>query len=402
MKQESPRVVRIVRWSLAPAAIVYIWWVIVAQWGGSDTRLFNWATVLAAVLLGIVTIAWITSIKWTRLQRALAPLEAGLVVGALVMGLSTSGQEVDQMGDHAAIAVTMGVVAAIVVGFVLPLVEHRRRAWAWMIGAMAICAGIGIVVPAALDWYGTGSDEIPEAMVPDTALSNVLPRLAHDGVQLTSSYITTGTTSLDTGYVGDPFALQSPMENAGSASVGSDVAAAPVAVQEAGEWASLRVQADGSVRVRVSPVIAGAASTDAQVSIDRARCSEVGDDTQVVRFAVPKQAGIVEKATPLTLDDLDDDTQIRAVIGTGAALAPVRCVELVDATGLKLARAGAASFHAECIEPLGIKRDAIGSLRPSSFQDSACAKRLQQYVDIASEGIDTHLGAAYEPGQQIM
>ncbi len=382
-----------------PAAIVVAWLVVVSQWNSSDEQLFNWATTTAAIVLGVVTGAWLLSLKFPALRRALLPFEGGLVVGAVVLAAATQGREVDMLGDRMAIAFTFGVIAALLLAFMQQLVAGRRRARAWLGGVVVVCMIVGIAVPATLDWLER--DTLPGVYA--VSAGEVIARATDDGFRIDDVSLRYGVSSLATGYF-DDMALAGgsiyaesvvPMDPATGETfdpaTGEPIAdPAPVGDSSASgpnlqsDWAQLLVQSDGAIRLVVTQAVADGIDERVIGSLRSGSCQTAGDAKVLAGFDIPKGTEYVERDLSITVEDLRLGDQLSIVVGTERPLAPTRCLQLLTSSGIVLAQLGAASFVEECVEPLDLPSGSEYRVRASSFQEPACARRFDEYSRISS------------------
>jgi hypothetical protein len=418
-------IARAARLLVTPGAIVAAWAVVVTQWNESDTELFNWATVTTGIVLGVVTIAWLVSLRFPALRRALLPIEGGLAVGAVVLAVATSGREVDMLSDRIAIAVVFGIIAALLLGFTQQLVAGRRRAGAWLGGIAVACAAAGIVVPATLDWLEGPYSSPAELDFPGEVVGRSTPA----GFRLDDVTLEYTAPTLGSGYIDDAAAMSGmafaepalaidpatgePIDDAAAVAVPVDAAApaiasptdaappaapsmpagAPSAATSApmsgpvvrSDWAQLYAQPDGSIRLAVQSAVGAGVDGAVRASLRQDGCRTAHEAKELLSLELARSSrGTVERTLPTSIDDLRIDDQLSVVIGTAKPLAPTRCIELLSPTGIALAQLGAARFGADCMAELGVPRGDEYLVQASSFQDPTCAKRFEEYRDVST------------------
>lgn len=393
-------VLRGVRRLATPAAIVVAWLVVVTQWNASDTALFNWATITAGIVLGIVTVLWLVSLKFPALRRALLPFEGGLVVGALVLAWATKGREVDMLSDRVIIASAFGVIAALLLAFMQQLVVGRDRAWAWLTGVVVVCTLAGIAVPATLDWLDGDMGDFGE----ESALAGeVVGRSTSDGFRLDDVSVSYGAPALGHGYVDDAAATYgmayAEPASAIDPSVGEPTAMpvdpmvgvpAPPGYAEddsslASNWAKLLAHPDGTISLEIDPSIARGVRGTIKASLRTGDCRAAYDGRELATLTLPRRGeATAERELSVRVQDLRIDDRMSVVVGTTEPLAPTRCVQLLSATGVALAQLGAASFGKACLDPLDLPRGSEYLVRSSTFQDEACATRFERYAKVTN------------------
>ncbi len=398
-----------VRRVATPASIVVAWIVVVTQWNDNDSALFNWATITAGVVLGVVTILWLVSLRFPALRRALLPFEGGLVVAAVVLAWATGGREVDLLGDRIAIAIGFGVVAALLLAFMQQLVAGRDRAWAWLAGVVVVCAAAGIAVPATLDWLDTS-----EPMSYDAAFAGeILSRSTDEGFRLDDISVLYDAPTLGGGYndeaaaamygigyatpavmidpaTGLPADTASPTEPAMAqavpapsmpGSVEGSISSVPTVRND---WGRLLAKPNGAITLAVQPGIATGVTDPIVGSLRRGGCSDpAGKELLSVKLGRATRDRI-ERTLPMRVDDLRIEDKLSFVIGTAEPLAPTRCIQLLSGSGIALAKLGAASFNDECLKPLALPRGSEYLVRSSSFQDASCARRFSDFAEISA------------------
>ncbi|MCW2922472.1 MAG: hypothetical protein JWL76_2346 [Thermoleophilia bacterium] len=391
-----------------PAAIVVAWIVVVTQWNASDTALFNWATITAAIVLGVVTVLWLVSLRFPALRRALLPFEGGLVVGALVLAWATKGTEVDMLADRVIISSVFGVIAALLLAFMQQLVAGRDRAWAWLTGVVVVCALAGIALPATLDWL---DGDMGELGFDATLAGEVVGRSTADGFRLDDVSIQYGAPALGRGYIDDaaaaygvafaePAAAVDPATEFGSVvptdaaiasptdpSIGGPTPPGYIEGEATGtpNWAQLLAHPGGKISLAIAPSIARGARGTVVASLRRGDCGDAYDGDELATLTLHRSSGAkVDEELSLRVKDLRVDDRLSVVIGTTEPLAPTRCAQLLSPTGVALAQLGAASFSAECLDPLDLPRGSEYMVRSSTFQDEACASRFERYATVTN------------------
>lgn len=394
-------ILRAVRRLATPVSIVVAWIVVVTQWNQSDTALFNWATITAGIVLGIVTVLWLVSLKFPALRRALLPFEGGLVVAAVVLAWATGGREVDMLGDRIAIAFAFGVIAALLLAFMQQLVAGRDRASAWMTGVVVVCALAGIAVPATLDWLDSTADMVPY----DSAYAGeIVGRSSTDGFRLDDVSLLYDAPTLAGGYNDEAAAAlygvgyATPVEAVGftesvdpAAGVAYATPAPMPGMIEGGssvptvrnDWGRLLAQPDGAIKLVVQPGIATGVTGAIIGSLRRGDCSNA-NGKELLSVKLGRSGDRIERTLPMQVEDLRIDDRISFVIGTAEPLAPTRCIQLLSGAGIAMAQLGAASFNDECLEPLDLPRGSEYLVRPSTFQDTTCATRFDELSQLSA------------------
>jgi hypothetical protein len=331
--------------------------------------------IVMLVALGIVTATALASLRYERLRRALLPFEVGLFVSVAIIVAGVRGVEVDTNEDAVFIAVLFGFGASLVVAFANTLLDEHRYRGAWIVGVASVVALIGISMPLIADRVSPIDEYDPESYQ-RYLVSDLMTRVAPDGaVRLTA--VDPNGMNVDARIVSDPALHPSAPSAGATAAIGAPL---PLRVR-------LVTDTSGALRLEVEDAPSFASQGGAvRVEVRRGSCEARSAADILVRdwrVSARGRGTSRNEFKDVTLDDLQLDDTLYAAIGSGAPLAPVTCVDLIDPRGVALAQAGLARMHDECVKPLGADSEAVASLTADSFQDAACARRFQELVDIA-------------------
>jgi hypothetical protein len=373
---------RRLRSALVLLGLAGVWFAVVLMWTDvyGEQSIFDAATVLITVAAGLVSALWLASLRFASLRHALLPLDAGIIVGGIVFAIGARGVEVDTPEDAAVIAVVMGLIATIVITIVARLLDGRRSQPLWVGSLVAVAVAVGVAIPAIADqlagdagmYVGDGS----------SSYALVLSRVNTDGDVLLGQ-------SSDI-QLGD--AYEHPGDFEGSMSQGSDGSIAVPGEDESmsayGRAPRLVARAGGALELHFSDLPVGAGVT-LHVRVESGACSTGGTpparplsnpENSTIRAT---SAGAKLALRTLTLSDLKPGDELRVVFGSGASLAPVRCVDLLDDVTPLLAQRGLGSFGRDCIAPLRLDPGVQVQLTPSSFQDRGCATQLESLARLS-------------------
>jgi hypothetical protein len=394
---------RRVRAGLVLLGLAGLWFAMFLAWTdvfGSD-GIFDAAIVVITIALALVSALWLASLRYSRLQHALLPLDAGIIVGGIVFAVGARGVEVDTPDDAAAIAVVLGVITTIVIAVVARLLEGRRTQPLWIGALVALAVVTGIAIPAVADQLSGVSPGYNESV---PAYASILSRVNADGDVLLGR---TATMHLDAAYVEDQFGgygatsgtvVEGPdgttVVAGGVVDPGSDPSTPLATPTSSGSLAvaapRLVARDGGDLELRFPELPKGDAVLHARV--------EAGGCTDAVAATSPKfapevftiKAGAASAAfslQKLKLADLQLGDRLHVAVGTGGALAPVRCVDLLETTMPLLAQNGLLAFGHDCLVPLHLDPAAQRQLTPASFQDRSCATKLEQLADLTHTNV---------------
>jgi hypothetical protein len=388
-----PRILGILRVVLVPAALAYCIWLVSSNRGELDVFVYSLAAAAMLGFLVLVTVLWALSLRYERLRRALIPLEGAVVAAAIILGVGQRSYEVDTTSDQAAVAFMFGMGCALLLAFLHPLVDGRRRSGAWLVGAVGVVAALGIALPAALEW-ADGQDEGDwYAVEQQFVYSSTLGRISEQGVVLGTTGAGYTTPTLSSGHQSEldmygevAYPVETTVVSTGpllQPTSESEVVPSAVLPNDVA-WARAVARADGTIDVHVE---ARMVDVDGPVfaAVRAGSCSgsPAGDPVMDWKI-VPGASGTLRRTLPSRVGELRVDAQLSIVIGQVEPLAPTRCIELLDARGVALAQLGGAAFHERCIEPLTIDPTDVTQLQPSSFDDARCAAELERLASPTS------------------
>jgi hypothetical protein len=261
----------------------------------------------------------------------------------------------------------------------------------------------GIAIPAVADQLsgvgpGYNADSAP-------AYASILSRVNANGDVLLAR---TPSMRLDAAYIDDQYAgygassgavYEGP--NGATTVVSGDVATPNDAVSLPVAAPRLVARDGGSLVLQFPEMPKDDVVRHARVEAGTCADAVAATSPKFVPEAFTIAAGAASAAFPLRtlhLVDLHLGDQLRVAVGTGGALAPVRCIDLLDANMPLLAQNGLLAFGHDCLVPLHLDPAAQRQLTPASFQDRSCATKLQQLTDLAHTSVvrtmDTAKGIA--------
>lgn len=341
--------------------------------------------VLVLVVMALVVASTIGAVWGTRnaaVRRAMLPFDVALVVAVVGSVLAPFGSEVDTTTDRAIISVFVGAGAALVASFVAMVLAGRRGQSA---GLLAVAIGAIVMVlaaPTLVDWWGgrVDSGSTPLGRDPYSPQASAVLFLGRgvDGMRLTSDLdpiVGGGAVPVPvnaTAWVGGPLSVSGPR-----------------AESVAGDRPDFVVDPHGALTLRVPRHLLDRAGGRVVVEVHDGNCGDepVEPGALVQRWypSHPSAAGRVElHVDRLSLRDVLPRRSLDVVIGTGARLAPVTCVDLTDWRTVAIARDGGARFFAGCVDPLHLREDELAAMTPDAFQDGGCARRYRRFAAIAS------------------
>lgn len=381
------RAVLLVLSLLAFWGVMAHWWFDVSG-DDFDDPLFDAGRLAVTAGLALLTGLWIASIRYVRLRQALLPIEAGVVVGIAIIVIGVRGVEVDTNEDAAFLAVLIGIGTTIVVGVLAKLVEGRRSAPYWIGAVMLAAVFLGAGLPAIAD--GLTSEE-SNGWSGGAFGNPVMTRFTNDGaVRLTRDYLSTNVVDMGYTTTEGPFTDGAMPDDAmpDGTCVGElcpmGLPAGPGESQDPPVptvRVELSVQAAEPLELQLSALTA----TDAQpvqLAVRRGSCIRPNDrDIDRWTATTPSQAS----QRTLGSVGLGAQSALHLVMGTAQPLAPVRCVDLVDPIGVRLALNGGLEFGRDCIAPLRLDSQARLALTAASLQDKGCADRFED-LDVITAG----------------